>query len=227
MRTPRERLECLTSRTIVLYGCPSDRQSLLQGSLEGFAPDRPKWIDPTGPGHDRRTHRLPVILFGPDATDPWGGGIAMRMGLLADIHEDVDRLAMADRACRQEGADRLFTLGDIFETGGGSPRPWTCSARPTWTGSGATTSSASSPAGAIRSSARLTGRPSTTCSDWRPGWRSRACSWAMSCPAWIPPTSRSHGTSSEPRRPPRPPPGTSPHFPTAGCSSGTSTDGWP
>ncbi len=41
----------------------------------------------------------------------------MRMGLLADIHEDVDRLAMAIARCRREGADRLFTLGDIFETG--------------------------------------------------------------------------------------------------------------
>ena len=41
----------------------------------------------------------------------------MRMGLLADIHEDVDRLAIAIARCRREGADRLFTLGDIFETG--------------------------------------------------------------------------------------------------------------
>ncbi len=41
----------------------------------------------------------------------------MRMGLLADIHEDVDRLAAAIGHCRREGADRLLTLGDIFETG--------------------------------------------------------------------------------------------------------------
>jgi hypothetical protein len=41
----------------------------------------------------------------------------MRMGLLADIHEDVERLAAAIARCRQEGADRLLTLGDIFETG--------------------------------------------------------------------------------------------------------------
>ncbi len=41
----------------------------------------------------------------------------MRMGLLADIHEDVDRLAMAIARCRCEGADQLFTLGDIFENG--------------------------------------------------------------------------------------------------------------
>jgi hypothetical protein len=39
------------------------------------------------------------------------------MGLLADIHEDVARLAMAIDRCRSEGVDRLFTLGDIFETG--------------------------------------------------------------------------------------------------------------
>ncbi|MGP0070118.1 MAG: metallophosphoesterase family protein [Isosphaeraceae bacterium] len=41
----------------------------------------------------------------------------MRMGLLADIHEDVDRLALAIASCRRKGVDRLFTLGDIFETG--------------------------------------------------------------------------------------------------------------
>jgi len=41
----------------------------------------------------------------------------MRMGLLADIHEDVDQLAAAIAHCRREGADRLLTLGDIFETG--------------------------------------------------------------------------------------------------------------
>jgi Calcineurin-like phosphoesterase superfamily domain len=41
----------------------------------------------------------------------------MRMGLLADIHENVDRLAKSIACCRREGVDRLFTLGDIFETG--------------------------------------------------------------------------------------------------------------
>jgi hypothetical protein len=41
----------------------------------------------------------------------------MRMGLLADIHEDVERLAAAIALCRREGIDRLFTLGDIFESG--------------------------------------------------------------------------------------------------------------
>ena len=39
------------------------------------------------------------------------------MGLLADIHEDLERLAEAIARCRREGVDRLFTLGDIFETG--------------------------------------------------------------------------------------------------------------
>jgi hypothetical protein len=39
------------------------------------------------------------------------------MGLLADIHEDIEHLAAAIARCRREGADRLFTLGDIFETG--------------------------------------------------------------------------------------------------------------
>src|SRR5438046_1731616 len=41
----------------------------------------------------------------------------MRMGLLADIHEDVERLGAAIARCRRAGADRLYTLGDIFETG--------------------------------------------------------------------------------------------------------------
>jgi hypothetical protein len=41
----------------------------------------------------------------------------MRIGLLADIHEDVERLGAAIARCRREGADRLYTLGDIYETG--------------------------------------------------------------------------------------------------------------
>jgi hypothetical protein len=41
----------------------------------------------------------------------------MRIGLLSDIHEDVERLAAAIARCRREGVDRLYTLGDIFETG--------------------------------------------------------------------------------------------------------------
>jgi hypothetical protein len=41
----------------------------------------------------------------------------MRLGLLSDIHEDVERLATAIARCRREGADRLLTLGDIFENG--------------------------------------------------------------------------------------------------------------
>jgi hypothetical protein len=41
----------------------------------------------------------------------------MRIGLLADIHEDVDGLAVAISLCRREGVDRLLTLGDIYETG--------------------------------------------------------------------------------------------------------------
>jgi hypothetical protein len=41
----------------------------------------------------------------------------MRIGLLADIHEDVEGLAAAISTCHQNGVDRLLTLGDIFETG--------------------------------------------------------------------------------------------------------------
>src|SRR5437016_3516617 len=41
----------------------------------------------------------------------------MRIGLLADIHEDVERLNAAIARCRREGADRLLTLGDIYQDG--------------------------------------------------------------------------------------------------------------
>lgn len=41
----------------------------------------------------------------------------MRIGLLADIHEDVDRLAEAIARCRREGVDRLITLGDLYLDG--------------------------------------------------------------------------------------------------------------
>ena len=59
---------------------------------------------------------MAVLFSGPASGFP-GATNLMRMGLLADIHEDVDRLAMAIARCRREGAERLFTLGDIFETG--------------------------------------------------------------------------------------------------------------
>jgi hypothetical protein len=41
----------------------------------------------------------------------------MRIGILADIHEEVDGLEAAIARCRGEGVDCLVTLGDIFETG--------------------------------------------------------------------------------------------------------------
>ncbi len=41
----------------------------------------------------------------------------MRIGLLADIHEEVEALEAAIARCRREGVDCLVTLGDIFETG--------------------------------------------------------------------------------------------------------------
>jgi hypothetical protein len=41
----------------------------------------------------------------------------MRIGLLADIHENVDALEASIERCRREGVDCLVTLGDIFETG--------------------------------------------------------------------------------------------------------------
>jgi len=41
----------------------------------------------------------------------------MRIGLLADIHEDVEGRRAAIAWLRREGASSLITLGDIFETG--------------------------------------------------------------------------------------------------------------
>jgi predicted phosphodiesterase len=43
--------------------------------------------------------------------------MSMRIGLLADIHEDVERLQLALEQLRQAGADRLVFLGDVFDTG--------------------------------------------------------------------------------------------------------------
>lgn len=41
----------------------------------------------------------------------------MRLGLLADVHEDTARLAEAIVRCRLEGAERLVLLGDVFQSG--------------------------------------------------------------------------------------------------------------
>lgn len=41
----------------------------------------------------------------------------MRIGILADIHEEVERLAEALKRLRAEGVDAIVELGDIFEMG--------------------------------------------------------------------------------------------------------------
>src|SRR4051794_3083628 len=41
----------------------------------------------------------------------------MRLGILADIHEDLDHLRGALDVLRAGGADRFVILGDVFETG--------------------------------------------------------------------------------------------------------------
>lgn len=41
----------------------------------------------------------------------------MRVGLLADIHEEVENLERAIEALRSEGIRRFLVLGDVFETG--------------------------------------------------------------------------------------------------------------
>src|SRR5262245_51634604 len=44
-------------------------------------------------------------------------GKLMKLGILADVHEDVERLALALDVFRREGADRVVFLGDLFERG--------------------------------------------------------------------------------------------------------------
>jgi len=41
----------------------------------------------------------------------------MRIGLLADIHENVELLRSAVEACREQGAERFLVLGDICKDG--------------------------------------------------------------------------------------------------------------
>jgi predicted phosphodiesterase len=41
----------------------------------------------------------------------------MRIGILADIHEDVERLGLALGVLREAGAEELVVLGDICDTG--------------------------------------------------------------------------------------------------------------
>jgi predicted phosphodiesterase len=41
----------------------------------------------------------------------------MRIGILADIHEDLDHLRWAIDVLVEHGADRLVVLGDVFELG--------------------------------------------------------------------------------------------------------------
>jgi hypothetical protein len=41
----------------------------------------------------------------------------MKLGLLADIHEQTDHLRKAIDVLQQHGADRFVVLGDVFETG--------------------------------------------------------------------------------------------------------------
>jgi predicted phosphodiesterase len=41
----------------------------------------------------------------------------MKLGILADIHEDVERLHLALQHSRQEGVIQVVLLGDVFDTG--------------------------------------------------------------------------------------------------------------
>src|SRR4051812_28421057 len=41
----------------------------------------------------------------------------MRIGILADIHEDVRHLTLALEQVSREGVDRVVVLGDVFDTG--------------------------------------------------------------------------------------------------------------
>src|SRR5439155_1544823 len=52
-----------------------------------------------------------------DHLDPTQEDSAMKLGLLADIHEEVERLRQAVVTLRAAGAERLIVLGDVFENG--------------------------------------------------------------------------------------------------------------
>jgi predicted phosphodiesterase len=41
----------------------------------------------------------------------------MKLGLLADIHEQTEQLRKAIDVLQQHGADRFVVLGDVFEMG--------------------------------------------------------------------------------------------------------------
>ena len=41
----------------------------------------------------------------------------MKLGILADIHEDLGHLRAALNVLRESGADRYIILGDVFEMG--------------------------------------------------------------------------------------------------------------
>ena len=41
----------------------------------------------------------------------------MRLGILADIQEDVPKLTLALRHCRREGVQQVVLLGDDLDTG--------------------------------------------------------------------------------------------------------------
>lgn len=41
----------------------------------------------------------------------------MRLGILADIHEDVPRLTLALQQFRRQGVQQIILLGDVFDTG--------------------------------------------------------------------------------------------------------------
>src|SRR5688572_30421163 len=41
----------------------------------------------------------------------------MKLGIVADIHEDLPRLALALQHFRQQGVEQVVVLGDVFDTG--------------------------------------------------------------------------------------------------------------
>ncbi|HEV2949990.1 MAG TPA: hypothetical protein VGX70_21615 [Gemmataceae bacterium] len=41
----------------------------------------------------------------------------MKLGLLADIHEETEQLGKAIAVLQEQGADRFVVLGDVFEMG--------------------------------------------------------------------------------------------------------------
>ena len=123
----------------------------------------------------------------------------MKLGILADIHEDLGHLRRALAVLQDRGADRLVVLGDVFETG---PPP-RCDRRapgprPGRSASGATTTSACAGTRTRTCGAGSAERVLDFMGRLRPRLEVEGCLFTTSSPGWTPRRSRTCGTSTGP-----------------------------